>query len=366
MQKTSQIGFQYWAIAGLALLPMSMVVMNGSKALQGILSAKESDAQVSSDLAFSNPDNSFQRVTGQSLGLENSQRTQPASSENSLFGVYDPQGQFSGQDLLAIRHFYVSWADFDLAELRQDLVNCEQRGHQVLLTIEPWPIGETKSELLPSIVEGDYDKTIRDIASLLAELSTPTYVSWGHEMDQDLIDRYPWSGQDPQQFLSAYRYVVDAIRTQAKAVRFIWTGVLKKGSLQYWPGKDYADYVGLPIYSFPLYDQNTYGFIRNFETTFREKLDVVDQLDMPLFVTELGVSGSPDFEAFWLREAFSQLAEQEEVAAVVFFYSKDVDGAWGKELPTPDWRVHPDAILGLVEWTVSNKYMHANASSSEL
>ena len=81
-------------------------------------------------------------------------------------------------------------------------------------------------------------------------------------MDQDLIDRYPWSGQEPQQFLAAYRYVVDTFRQQASSVNFVWTGVLKQGSLKYWPGKDYADYVGLPIYSFPLYDQRNYGFIQ--------------------------------------------------------------------------------------------------------
>ena len=248
---------------------------------------------------------------------------------------------------------YISWVAFDRRKLVEKLTSLQQHGFEPLLTIEPWPKPGGDRQLLAEIVSGHYDHLINDIAEILSKLDAPVWISWGHEMDQDLTRRYPWSGGDPSLYIAAYRHVVDRIREQVKTpLHWVWAGVLKDGSLRYWPGDEYVDFVGMPIYSFPAWDQRTYGYIRDFCTTFEEKRKFVAGRNKPLMITELGVSGSDDFESFWLHQAFMELHKYPDLAAVLFFYSRDSEGAWGDAVATPDWRVHPDSIRGLVDWNL--------------
>ncbi len=354
---------QFFALMILAILPISMIASNGTRAFQGILTGlgeTGSDINVGPSGNDSEQGIAIRVVASAGVGAPRTAgvfATADAgqSEDASLlkFGVYDPLGEF-GQDLkLKLRHVYVSWASFDVVKLAKSLTDLESKGFEILLTIEPWPTATAKGELLPSILAGEYDSIIDQIATVLNGLHGPVYISWGHEMDQDLTERYPWSGSNPEQFVSAYRYVVDRFRNQVTLeLRLIWAGVMKEGSKRYWPGDDYVDFIGMPIYSFPVWDQKTYGFIRDFKTVFEEKLAVIKELDHPVMITELGVSGSPDFESFWLHQAFMRLHDYPELAGVIFFYSRDTEGAWGRNIATPDWRVHPDSIRGLVEWSL--------------
>ncbi|WP_147869121.1 glycoside hydrolase family 26 protein [Stieleria maiorica] len=356
MKNDNRLAMQFVSLVALAVLPVSMIAVNGARAFYGILAEPRGEVGAGGDSAAQSGGvgaialNLNKSTDGGPVVPANSQPL-PDGDDSLIFGVYDPDGEFDRDHSLRLRHVYVSWADFDPGELRQSLVAKESRGFRILLTIEPWPIAGRGDDLLASILSGSYDQTLKDLAGVLNSLKGPVFVSWGHEMDQDLTERYPWSGTDPDQFVGAYRHVIDQFRRQVKTeLRFVWAGVLKEGSLSYWPGTDYADYVGMPVYSYPRWDQKTYGYIRDFRTTFQEKAKVVEELDVPLLITELGVSGSSDFESFWLHQAFMGLGDHEQLKGIVFFYAKDIEGAWGSELATPDWRVHPDSIRGLVEW----------------
>jgi endoglucanase len=120
--------------------------------------------------------------------------------------------------------------------------------------------------------------------------------------------------------------------------------------LRYWPEDEYVDHIGMPIYSFPDWDRQNYGYIRDFRTTFEEKRRRIQELRKPLIITELGVTGSADFQSFWLRSAVDSLKAYGDLKAVVFYYATDTEGVWGRDVTTPDWRVHPELIRGLVAW----------------
>ena len=326
---------QLSAIGLLIVLPVLMIAINGIDAIQAILRPAGGQGDVATDGS---------EVPFVKAGAG-------TRSEKLRFGVYDPSGVFAGESNLRLRHVYVSWAAFNSEELAERLKSLERQGFEPLLTIEPWPKPGVDRPLLTAIANGEYDRIIDDLAASLHEVNGPVYISWGHEMDQDLTERYPWSGANPPQYIAAYRHVVNRIRDQVDTeLHWIWAGVIKEGSLRYWPGEDYADFVGLPIYSFPAWVQQTYGYIRDFRTTFEEKRRIVAGLNKPLIITELGVSGSPDFESFWLHQAFIALQDYPDLYAVVFFYAKDTEGAWGSEVETPDWRVNADSIRGLVDW----------------
>jgi hypothetical protein len=67
-------------------------------------------------------------------------------------------------------------------------------------------------------------------------------------------------------------------------------------------------------------------------------------------IVELGVTGSQDYQTFWLQEAFNMIKVTPSIQSVIFFHTTDTPGSWGKEFATPDWRTDPDIIKGLVSW----------------
>lgn len=336
--KNRRLGFQLASIALLTLLPLFMIVRNGMDAMT-IVSPPPNDVQ--------------QAANSRIASLTRSVPTPATRTSQLRFGIHDPGKVFVKDGCFKIRHVYISWVNFDSEHLTDTLRELETQGYEPLLTIEPWQRDGSNAPLLPSIANGDYDDVIDRVAQSLRVLEKPAILAWGHEMDQDLTVRYPWSGRPPQEYVRAYQYVVDRIRKQMRTKhKWVWTGVMKEGTNQYWPGDSYADFIGMPIYSFPAWDQTAYGYIRDFKATFGDKRRFVADLGKPIIITELGVNGSDDFERFWLHQAFIGLDSQPDIAAVVFFYAKDSEGVWGEKWDTPDWRVNPDLLRGLAEWKV--------------
>jgi beta-mannanase len=329
-----RLNWQLIVLSLLTLLPIVMIAFNGYRAARMIFSS--AGPQV-----VSQP-----QTTVSASSVSAVSRPRPLR-----FGVHDPEGVFANDSQLAIRHLFVSWVDFDAEQLKRTLHDLEKRGLTALVTIEPWPKKESNEPLLEAIASGGYDAEIDRISDALGSTSKPIMVCWGHEMDQDIATRYPWSGQPPKDYVRAYCYVVQRVKDRSKAsVQWVWAGVLKKGSGDYWPGDDCVDFIGMPIYSFPQWDSANYGYIRHFRKTFEEKRSLVRQFDKPLMITELGVNGSDDFESFWMHQAFLALDDFPELDAVLFFHAKDKEGAWGEKWGAPDWRLHPETIRGLVQW----------------
>ena len=167
--------------------------------------------------------------------------------------------------------------------------------------------------------------------------------SWGHEMEQDLAERYPWSGADPQEFVAAYRYFVERCSQVAggASIYYVWSPVGNKGLERYWPGDGYADYVGIAVYSFPEWDRDVYGNARSFGEVMDEKYGRVERFDRPVVVVEMGVTGDGEYQRRWLEEAFRDFDRFPLLRTVVYFNARDREGAWGEGYQTPDWRIDP-------------------------
>ena len=133
-------------------------------------------------------------------------------------------------------------------------------------------------------------------------------------------------------------------------ISWVWAPVVKEDCQKYWPGDGYVDAIGMPLYSFPSFDQDYFGYIRNFTTVIDEKYTLISQFGKPIIIVEFGVTGSSDFQSFWLNDAFHNFIHYPKLKGIVFFYSVDTPGAWGEKLPTPDWRIHPELITGLISW----------------
>jgi beta-mannanase len=317
------------------VFPVIMIFYNGNHAVKGILweGAEEQTA--------------FQEKTN----------TNPIKKLKSIeFGIYDPENHFLSDSIFQVEHIFISWTNYNRQKILDNASALRERNTQLFITIEPHALAERNDELFEDILHGSYDTILLELGILLNEFESNVYLSWGHEMDQDLAGRYPWSEAEPKEYISSYRYVVDYLNEAVKNdIRWIWSPIVVEDCKKYWPGPEYADYIGMPIYSFPKLDKITYGTIRSFSTIYQYKYDIIKSLDKPIIITEMGINGSLDFQDFWLSDAFVKMKSIPEIEGVFFFYAKDKESVWGNQVETPDWRFNDRILRSLVIWLQENR-----------
>ena len=305
-------------------LPLSMLWINGSKALHGIIWTKNEVAQT------------------------------PAESEKIIyhtldFGIYDPYNNWNDSLLQwDYKQYYLNWLYFE-PDLFAKHIDSTSNHERIILIAEPW--AKNENDLFTDITKGVYDKEIKKLDHLLDMINDTVYLSWGHEMDQDLTARYSWSSPDSTGFINAYKYVYNKITNEK--VKWIWAPVGKHTCNRYYPGDKFVDIISLPIYAFPQFDFEYYGHIRSFSESFSEKYELIKHHKKPVYLTEFGIHGSYDFESFWLEHSFQSFNLFPLLKTIVFFNSKDTEGAWGKDYNTPDWSVNQEQVSVLV-----NQYRH--------
>jgi len=138
----------------------------------------------------------------------------------------------------------------------------------------------------------------------------------------ELADIYPWSGGDPQSYISAYRRVKDIFGKEgANNAIWLWSPAGEYNAIFFYPGDNYVDMVGVTILSDPIWDESLLG-IQNptFEQYLKRRLWIGNYFNKPIVVSEAGVSDpDPEVKKQWLTEAKSVISNLPNIRALVYF-----------------------------------------------
>lgn len=257
------------------------------------------------------------------------------------FGAYDPHGDFSEQKDVTTEHLFLPWEDVDLATLGVADAYAQARGRTLLITIEPWSWDVnwrvTSDELRQRVLRGEYDAAMTAIAVEIAKLKSPVIVRWGQEME-DTNGRFSWAGWAPQDYITAYKRMMDIVRKEAPGIKIMWSPKGMTGLNAYYPGDDYADLVGLSVFGLEGYDERAYGAPRTFSEALKQGYDLVSGYDKPIWVAELGYEGSETYMKPWIETVTLNQEEFPKLTDVVYFNDRDVH-SWPFDLGRPNWRV---------------------------
>jgi hypothetical protein len=198
---------------------------------------------------------------------------------------------------------------------------------------------------LDKILTGQWNDYIDRWARAARDFGQPMFVSLCNEMNGNW---FPWGGpyygggkpipntnpvryEGPETFKRAYRYIVDRVRAQG-ARNILWVFHLNNFSepmepwsafAQYYPGPDYADWLGISAYGqlFPNSKWNDFASI--IESPYAE----LAQLDptKPLMLTEWGVGEFPASgdKAKWIEDAFNDIpTKYPRVRAAIFWHER--------------------------------------------
>lgn len=267
------------------------------------------------------------------------------AARNISYGVFDPAHVLDSNRNITVEHVFLSWTGDFKTYLVPAIEHAKQLNRKLFVAVEPWPTEKlTKETLLSDVSSGKYDAITNELCTTLGASQESVWISWGHEMDHDLTERYPWSDRSPQDFIAAYRHFVSQCRSVAPNIQYVWSPVGDKKLEPYWPGADVVDFVGVPIYSFPEFDKKYYGSDRTFAKTFTEKYNRVKQYEKPIIVVELGVTGEASYQQYWLDDMKASVSRFPLLSSVILFSSPDTPGAWGADISTPDWRLKDGVV----------------------
>lgn len=275
-----------------------------------------------------------------------------ATPANEAFriGVYDPKDQLTPLDEVTVEHLFVNWANLEKGPFPGDLQAALDRGHEVIVTAEPFKDAAANRDLqvFANMQNGQYDRHIQQLFDLLGTAGQTIYLRFAHEMEIP-IERYPWQSQDPIDYIMGYRYFMNFLDTLPAHIKRVWGPAGDRGSMDFYPGDDVVDYASVAIYGLPDKHITDHKQQESFERIFDRKRHRVALSGRPLFVTEFGVKGPEDFQAFWLQEAAAVLrAEKNRVYGACYFNLYDNPDVWGEGIPAPDWSVEKETFRAFI------------------
>jgi hypothetical protein len=211
------------------------------------------------------------------------------------------------------------------------------------------------------VLAGKYDDYIDRFAQDAKAFNKTVLIRFLHEFNGNW---YVWSGNKngkgnggPQKVVAVWKYVVDRFKDQgADNVKWMWVPHGPSTDLSteewnnvsnYWPGKEYVDWIGLDGYNF--YPKDPWGGdrpLRSFDDCFRALYDSCAILgNQPMMIAEFG-TGEFQFEnsnkATWITDAFQKIKTDYPRIKIFTWFNIN------KEL---DWRVNssPEALKAFRE-----------------
>ena len=257
------------------------------------------------------------------------------------FGAYDPEGTFTDDKELVIEHLFLPWEDVYLPSLNVADDYALERNRALLVTLEPWTWSRdernTAVYLRRGIADGIYDANMKAVCDVLATLKSPVTLRWGHEMDDD-NGQFIWAGWKPEDYIAAYRRMIDICRKSAPDITVMWSPLGDEGMEAYYPGDDYADLVGVSVFGLQAWDQAKYGGDRTFDDIFAPRYQRAASFGKPVVVAELGYVGKADYVDNWENTVRQPKGNYPSLVGVVYFNQVEVY-PWPENFGLPDWRV---------------------------
>jgi cellulose synthase/poly-beta-1,6-N-acetylglucosamine synthase-like glycosyltransferase len=258
------------------------------------------------------------------------------------FGAYDPHWQLANLSL-DVEHWYIR--QDDPPALSRALVSARNR-RTPLVTIEPFPSPGQTEPVLDLIAAGAKDEDLRALARVVvASRPQVVLVRWGHEMD--ISGLYPWGANAPEIYQAAYRHIVEVFRTEgATNVRWVWSPAGHAGAADFYPGDDVVDYVGLTVLGDEGWDATSGLPPQSFAQLLGPRYNRVAGFGKPIMIAELAVSGSTERQGAWLADAVRSLDEFPQLRCLVYFY--DRNPATSRVSTQPEWRVPSEILEGFL------------------
>lgn len=299
--------------------------------------------------------------------------------QHFLLGAYDNQTSENFKPIVSLEdslrtvfpliHIYTAWGNrreqrFPASEVN----NINVLGSIPLITWEPWLVDFETSDLpntsgsLTDISKGQYDSYIENWATEAKAYKLPLFLRFGHEMNDPV--RYPWGPpvNGPEDFISAWKYVVDKFRdTGADNVIWVWSPHPAYGNFEaYYPGEEYVDWIGSSVLNYGKVASwsDWWSFGEIFDQPYKE----LRKYNKPIIIAEFGSVAVGGNRADWFKEALTEFPSNYPLVKALVFYNNSSDASttsqplnWSFE---NDTKVINEVSLAIENWGTEEVFLN--------
>jgi cellulose synthase (UDP-forming) len=273
-------------------------------------------------------------------------------NSNGLSSIKQIRNIEENNDLkFGIVSLYLSWGDSEKCKFpKMVLDSIYQNGAVPMITWEPWQSEFTQSKKRKSedvelnvfkrILEHQYDEYLESFSAQLRSLDKPVFLRFAHEADNP---QYPWGKKESnsaEDFKQAWKYIHNFFnQRKLNNVIWVWNPWKPEAITDYFPGKDFVDWIGVTNLDYSLDAKNSFSMEQLYAPFHKNP---ILRSGLPIMLSEMGSLKTGQKQAEWFNAATKVLEIKfPEVKAFVLFNSR-VDSNLPKNFngKTLDWRVH--------------------------
>jgi len=205
-----------------------------------------------------------------------------------------------------------------------------------LITWEPWlNTFENDLDSIPHvndlILSGYLDDYLKEFALKLKNINKPIFLRYAHEFDNPF---YPWYDNRENAaslFIKAWRHVNTIFKeNRADNVIWIWNPWKSKNVVEFFPGNEYVDWLGVNILNYSVYGKEEYFQFSELYESFHYEFNKLSK--MPVIISEMGTLSDSIYQNKWIDNAINSINNEfKEIEAIVYFNS-NVDNNYPNEI----------------------------------
>lgn len=263
-------------------------------------------------------------------------------------GVVDDEGFYDGVKSLNMQNTFVAWGK-NTAEFGKTLDSIISKKRTPIVTVEPWGLVDGENYNFQNLQGPTYKTAIEEICKSIDQRGKKVILRWGHEMEQ-VGSRYPWASNDAEGFKSAYKFFVNTCRNETKLAEFMWSPAGQANLVNYYPGGDYVDIIGLSTFGYPEYEEKEFDNKLSFEDTFTERYKRVEKYGKDVYLAEFGVAGDQDYQKKWMSQAKKAILDPlkyPNLRGIVYFHGGDAK-PWVEGINPPNFRLQAQKVFPIV------------------
>ncbi|QXM05316.1 glycoside hydrolase family 26 protein [Crassaminicella indica] len=234
--------------------------------------------------------------------------------------------------------FLVRYQSLDVPFPMEEMVNAYKNNRYVELTLQTMHMGQDNSSITYDILDGKYDDYFQRYAKKIKEFNHPILFRLNNEMNGDwcVYSSY-YSSKDTNLYKEVWRYVYKIFEENGvDNVLWVWNpndvsfpNFKWNHYLNYYPGDQYVDIIGLTGYNTGTYYQGEKWreFDEIYPQLYSEYISIFEQ---PFMITEFGSNEIGGDKVKWINDMFDGFSSNQYKNIKVAIWWNGID--WDKNM----------------------------------
>ena len=262
-------------------------------------------------------------------------------SEKASFGIFEPSYPFYSYELNKLENMFdyefpvtLIYNSFQSPYKTDQMNKAKEDGKVVEYGLYTTDAEDGKEkDITLEIIEGKYDEYLDNLAQNFKQYDYPVLFRLNNEMNGEWVSYCAHNvGKDTDLFIRCWRYIYDRFKEHGvDNVIFVWNPNEKSFPnfaynhyLNYYPGNEYVDVVGLTAYNTgDYYDGEVW---RSFSEAYDPfYYDYARHFKHPMMITEFSCASAGGNKSMWFDDMFTKMPNYDRIKLAVLWNGQDFD-----------------------------------------